>query len=51
MKKRENIKGIDYSKAFAIISVLILHLYLPEEIDKKYLLRECELFSVNSILL
>lgn len=38
MKKRENIKGIDYSKAFAIISVLILHLYLPEEIDKKYLL-------------
>lgn len=38
MKKRENIKGIDYSKAFAIISVLILHLYLPKEIDKKYLL-------------
>ena len=38
MKKPENIKGIDYSKAFAIISVLILHLYLPKEIDKKYLL-------------
>jgi len=38
MDKIKNIKEIDYVKAFAILSVLILHLWLPEEIDRKYLL-------------
>lgn len=38
MDKIKNIKEIDYVKAFAILSVLILHLWLPEEIDKKYFL-------------
>ena len=38
MDKIKNIKEINYLKAFAILSVLILHLWLPEEIDRKYLL-------------
>lgn len=38
MKKKEDIKGIDYIKAFAILSVLVLHLWLPEEIYRKYFL-------------
>ena len=35
----ENIKGIDYAKAFAVMQVLILHLYLPSSYDEKVLLR------------
>lgn len=46
MGKIENIKGIDYVKAFAILSVLILHLYLPEEIDRKYFLHLYTLVGV-----
>ena len=37
MDKIKNIKEIDYVKAFAILSVWILHLWLWKEIDKKYL--------------
>lgn len=39
MYRVENIKGIDYAKAFAILGVLILHLYLPNLYDEKVLLR------------
>lgn len=39
MNRVENIKGIDYAKAFAMIGVLILHLYLPNSYDEKVLLR------------
>lgn len=39
MNRVENIKGIDYAKAFAILGVLILHLYLPNSYDEKVLLR------------
>ena len=39
MNRVENIKGIDYAKAFAILGVLILHLYLPSLYDEKVLLR------------
>lgn len=39
MNRVENIKGIDYAKAFAMLGVLILHLYLPSPYDKKVLLR------------
>lgn len=39
MYRVENIKGIDYAKAFAMIEVLILHLYLPGSYDEKVLLR------------
>ena len=35
MNKNENIIGIDYTKAFAIVTVLILHLNLPEIYDKR----------------
>ena len=36
--KIKNIKAIDYIKVFAILSILILNLWLPEEFDRKYLL-------------
>ena len=34
----KNIKAIDIIKAFAIFSVLIIHLYIPQEVTKKYFL-------------
>ena len=36
--KKEKIKAIDIIKAFAIISVLILHVNVPYEFDKKFFL-------------
>lgn len=36
--KKEKIKAIDIIKAFAIISVLILHVNIPDEFDKKIFL-------------
>ena len=35
----KNIKGVGYIKEFAILSILALHLWLPEEIDRKYIFR------------
>ena len=38
MNKKKDIKEINYIKAFAMFSVLILHLSIPEEYSKKYIL-------------
>ena len=49
--KKEKIKAIDIIKAFAIISVLILHVNVPYEFDKKFFLSLYTLVSVQIFII
>lgn len=49
--KKEKIKAIDIIKAFAIISVLILHVNIPDEFDKKIFLSLYTLVSVQIFII
>lgn len=49
--KKEKIKAIDIIKAFAIISVLILHVNVPYEFDQKFFLSLYTLVSVQIFII